>query len=330
MKMPEALQELVDSLLYEGYALYPYTPGATKNATPTPFGIVYPPAYAARLSSAHDHLELRCVLHAPADAMLAAEARFLVASGERHQASECRVRLDELPVGALAHGACGARASVAERVPRPDGPPLSVALCVRARTLGDDSYGICLRLENRTPAPGCRERRAALAQSLLSAHPLLCVNAGHFGSPLESGCASVNTYPVLAGEGDRAVLGATIALPDHPQIAPESRGSMFDSTEIEEALLLHVIALSDGEREQIERQDPAVREMVARAAAAGPADVIALHGRVTVKDPVAAAGGDCGAAGSPATARGRFSDAPPAEPEGLADPTRGEPAAEVD
>ena len=33
------------SLLYEGYALYPYTPGV-KNATPTPFGIVYPPAYA--------------------------------------------------------------------------------------------------------------------------------------------------------------------------------------------------------------------------------------------------------------------------------------------
>jgi len=36
------LERLVDSLLFEGYALYPYTPGATKNATPTPFGIVYP------------------------------------------------------------------------------------------------------------------------------------------------------------------------------------------------------------------------------------------------------------------------------------------------
>ena len=42
-----ALEELVRTLLYEGYALYPYTPGATKNATPTPFGIVYPPVYAA-------------------------------------------------------------------------------------------------------------------------------------------------------------------------------------------------------------------------------------------------------------------------------------------
>ena len=29
--------------MWEGYQLYPYTPEATKNATPTPFGIVYPP-----------------------------------------------------------------------------------------------------------------------------------------------------------------------------------------------------------------------------------------------------------------------------------------------
>ncbi len=45
--MAEALEQLIDSLLYEGYALYPYTAGATKNSTPTPFGIAYPPAYAA-------------------------------------------------------------------------------------------------------------------------------------------------------------------------------------------------------------------------------------------------------------------------------------------
>ena len=38
--MNAAVDRLVSSLLYEGYALYPYTPGATKNATPTPLGIV--------------------------------------------------------------------------------------------------------------------------------------------------------------------------------------------------------------------------------------------------------------------------------------------------
>ena len=52
------------------------------------------------------------------------------------------------------------------------------------------------------------------------------------------------------------MLGAAIVLPDHPQIAPESRGNLFDNTEIEEALVLHVQALSDEERAEIERAGP--------------------------------------------------------------------------
>jgi hypothetical protein len=98
-------------------------------------------------------------------------------------------------------------------------------------------------------------------------------------------CANVNTNPVLATPEDDAILGAAIILPDHPQIAPESRGSLFDSTEIEEALLLHVLALSDGEREELAGADPAVKAMIERAVAATPADIMALHGRVTVAEP---------------------------------------------
>jgi hypothetical protein len=95
----------------------------------------------------------------------------------------------------------------------------------------------------------------------------------------------VNTYPVLATPQDDVMLGAAIVLPDHPQIAPESRGDLFDGTEIEEALLLHLLALSDGERADIARQDPAVREMLERAVRTTPQDIVALHGRVTVTDP---------------------------------------------
>ena len=78
-------------------------------------------------------------------------------------------------------------------------------------------------------------------------------------------------------------------LPDHPQIAPESRGNLFDGTEIEEALLLHIHALSDEERADIERQDPTVKEMIDRAAAATAEDISALHGRVTLSPPTPSA-----------------------------------------
>src|SRR5688572_33024089 len=79
-----SVDELLESLLDEGYALYPYTPGATKNATPTPFGIVYPPAYAAALGSTYDRLELQCVVEGRGE--IGAEVRFLLPSGERHVA----------------------------------------------------------------------------------------------------------------------------------------------------------------------------------------------------------------------------------------------------
>jgi hypothetical protein len=308
----DSVEQLVESLLYEGYALYPYTPGTTKNATPTPFGIVYPPVYAATLTSTFDHLELRCVLEAPADAVLGAELRFLAASGERHQAAAHTITLTGAMLGALA-------VTPAERQTQvfcADAPALAVALSLGAESLEDGFHEVVLRVENRTLVSSGLDRAGALARSLLSTTPIVRVSGGRFVSALERPCESVNTFPVLVTFADDTIVGAAIVLPDHPQIAPESRGGLFDSTEIEEALLLHVLALSDNEREEIEQQDPAVREMVARAAAATPADIIALHGRVTLRDPDAP--------------RERESTTPPAPPPGLADPTTGEDAAEVD
>jgi hypothetical protein len=303
----EALEQLVDSLLWEGYALYPYTPTATKNATPTPFGIVYPPVYAAALASTYDHLELRCVLEAPPDAVLGAEVRFLAPGGQRHTAVERRLELTGAMVGALAHVPARRPASVSCGG---EGAPLSVEMTLETRELGEREYEVILRVANGTLVSSGLDRAGALGRSLLSTHPIVRVQGGRFLSPLERPCHSVNTFPVLASPADDVVLGAAIVLPDHPEIAPESHGGLFDSTEIEEALLLHVQVLSDAERAEIDQQDPAVREMIARAAAATPEQIVALHGRVTVRDP--------------------HTTEPPSEPPGLVDPRAGEEAAEVD
>ena len=133
------------------------------------------------------------------------------------------------------------------------------------------------------------DRAGALRSSLLSTHLVARAPGSRFASPVAPGptaaaavaaCDHVNIFPVLATAADDAVLGATIVLPDHPQIAPESHGDLFDATEIEEALLLHVLALSDAERAAIAEQDPAVRAMLARAEAAGPEEIARLRGRV--------------------------------------------------
>jgi hypothetical protein len=314
--MREALEQLIDSLVYEGYALYPYTPGAAKNATPTPFGILYPPTYAAALPSTFTHLELRCVLQAPLTARIGAEVRFLAASGERHVAGAQRVALAEVSAEALVRSRRGEELEA--EVIGQAGSRLLLRLGLSARELDPEIYELTLRVENRTPCAQSLDRAGALARSLLSTHPILFASDGRFVSPLERSCESVNTFPVLGSATDDAVIGAAIVLPDHPQIAPESRGGLFDSTEIEEALLLHVKALSDAEREEIECQDPVVREMVARAAAASPQEMLALHGRVTLRDPVGAG------------VRGPVTDSPPQEPPGLLDPQAGQEEADVD
>ncbi|HEY3864818.1 MAG TPA: hypothetical protein VGL54_01865 [Solirubrobacteraceae bacterium] len=263
------LERLVDSLLYEGYALYPYTPAAQKNATPTPFGIVYPPAYAERNPATFDRARLQCLARSAAGAKLRATVLFLRPSGERHEAQRHRVEVPETRLG--------------ERVSVPFDRG---RVTLRSEQAGEDGvWKVSCCVHNTSTVDPGPERAAALGESLISTHIVVRVS-GSFVSPLESeGCESVNTWPVLATAANDAILGAAIVLPDHPRLAPESLGNLFDNTEIEEALLLHVHALSDSERDQISAQDPAVRAMIERAAATTPKQMLALHGRMTLRDP---------------------------------------------
>ena len=78
-----------------------------------------------------------------------------------------------------------------------------------------------------------------MQSSLISTHAIARAPGSAFHAATDHPeLESVNTFPVLATPEDDTVLGATIVLPDHPQIAPESKGSLLDGTEVEEALLL--------------------------------------------------------------------------------------------
>ena len=292
--MHETAERLADSLLYEGYALYPYTPGATKNATPTPFGIVYPPAYAAAQPAAFDRAQIECVVLA--DEIEAAEievaAAFLQAAGSRHKAAERRVEagatLGELarePVeAAFAFEPSSAIGATTGSELEGAGEVISGTLRVSAELLGAGMARLTASISNTTPLPAAEaeriDRGAALQRSLLSTHLLAGVSPGRFASPIEdegaagAAVATVRERQHLAGArragDDSAVLGAAILLPDHPQIAAQSKANMFDNTEIEEALTLHVQTLSDAEREAIAADDPVVGEMIERVAETTP------------------------------------------------------------
>jgi hypothetical protein len=270
------LERLVDSLLFEGYALYPYTPGATKNATPTPFGIVYPADYARNETHAFERMQIQGIVDS-AESLVTGEVRFLQASGEKHRAVERRVNVGAAPnkVSFEFDEIEGFAELFVDRLP-------------------DGRGRVTLQVENTTALTedeATGDRKDALLKSMLSTHLLLRVENDKFVSPLErgddgvAGCCQVNTWPVLATPNDDSLLGPTIMLPEHPEIAPESVNDFFDGTEIEEALVLHIQALSDQEREEISAQDPKVREMLARADATTPQQLMDLHGRVRLEDP---------------------------------------------
>lgn len=278
-----SVEQLVDSLLYEGYALYPYTPGATKNATPTPHGIVYPPDYSAANPFAKDHLRAEVILEFAAAATVEGSVRFLQASGVGHQGVERGIALAPVALTDLFGDGIG------EEFRFEGEEELSGRVRMRAEQLDDGVARIRLCVHNTSDladAATC-DRPAALRASLLSTHVVIHAGGGRFISSVENegpraeavaACDNVNTWPVLASIENDTVLGASMFLPDHPRIAPESLGGLFDSTEIEEALLLHVQTLSDEERAEIE--DPKVREMIDRAKAASPEEMLALHGRL--------------------------------------------------
>jgi hypothetical protein len=284
------VEELAKSLLYEGYALYPYTTTNAKNSTPTPFGIVYPPKYAERLATTYDHLQIQCVLEYEPDATLEGIVMFLVPSGQDYRAGEQRVTIDYTPVEFF--------------VKEPAVIPFEVGdatvgiirgtVRMNVDVLSSGAARVTLRVDNQTEVPselvGELDRGRALLYSLISTHPMLRVRGGKFVSPLENkdpriaGCKNINSWPVLATEEDDAVLGAAIMLPEHPQIAPESKVNFFDNTEIEEALILHAQTLSDDMLAEIEQQEPAVKEMIARARNVSSEDLMKMHGRLEMRE----------------------------------------------
>ncbi|WP_042422834.1 hypothetical protein [Streptacidiphilus anmyonensis] len=143
-----------------------------------------------------------------------------------------------------------------------------------------------------SPGPGgAGDRDAALPHALLSAHLLLGLTAGSFVSmtdppewakALVAECRNERTWPVLAGVDGRAdvVLSSPIILEDHPRIAPESCGALYDSTEIDEILALRTATLTEQEKREARGTDERAAAVVDLADSLPPEIWERLHGAV--------------------------------------------------
>ncbi|GAB7029390.1 hypothetical protein AB0G35_28935 [Streptomyces sp. NPDC021749] len=160
-----------------------------------------------------------------------------------------------------------------------DGPYAALRLTATVENTGD-----------WTPS-GTADRTAALPHALIGAHLFLGLSAGRFLSltdPPEwaraavASCRNEHTWPVLAGEPGRAdvVLSSPIILEDHPAVAPESPGALYDALEIDEILALRTAALTDQEKREARGTDPRAADVIALADTMPPEVLDRLHGAV--------------------------------------------------
>jgi hypothetical protein len=166
--------------------------------------------------------------------------------------------------------------------------PLSAQLSVAAER-DEGPYPlvkVTVRIENTTPWAGpAGSRDDVMRRSLVAAHLLMAVDDGRFVSMLDppefaraavSSCANTGTFPVLIS--DDVVLSSPIILYDHPSVAPESQGDMFDATEIDEILALRVLTLTDDEKREARATDPRSAAIVDRCDQMSPDAFESLHG----------------------------------------------------
>jgi len=172
--------------------------------------------------------------------------------------------------------------------------PLTGMLRLSAQRLPGPYGALRLRveIENRTGPDGpLRRREDGLRQALIAAHALIHVPGGRFlsltdppewAAPYAATCVNTATWPVLAGPEDcrEVVLSSPVILYDHPQIAAESAGELFDSTEIDEILTLRTLALTDEEKREARATDPRAADLLDRLDDLPPEMLERMHGAI--------------------------------------------------
>src|SRR5262249_47214894 len=108
---------------------------------------------------------------------------------------------------------------------------------------------------------------------------------------LAAKCENIGVWPVLvgnaaAGEQD-TLLASPIILPDYPEIAPESPGSLFDSSEIDEILSLRILTLTDEEKREMRHVDAQARHILERTESLSGEQMLRMHGVMRAPHPVA-------------------------------------------
>jgi hypothetical protein len=154
-----------------------------------------------------------------------------------------------------------------------------------------------LTMAVRNAATPVDNKDDSIAVSLIGTHLVAEIINGDFVSLLEppasaasavARCRHHRCFPVLAGPPDdhALMLVSPIILYDHPEIAEQSEGALYDSTEIDEILTLRIITMTDEEKAVARATDPLAAQIIDRCDSMTPEAMLNLHG--VLRNPHAA------------------------------------------
>ena len=306
----DSVRKIADAVLYEGYILYPYRASAQKNRSRWQFGVVMAPGYAAADPSETSFTRAECVLEHSGQPAVRVLLRFLQVQRRTGDGDSSAAEIWDEAVEREVEVAADAAALFGDGVTQEftvEGgedreedvvrrrEPLAGLVSIRAAEVPGPWRAVKLqvRVENRTDLGSVPQRREdALPTSLIAAHTIITVDGGKFLSmtdppewarPAVAECRNEGGWPVLADPDGLVVLSSPIILYDHPELAEESAGELYDGTEIDEILTLRTLALSDDEKAEARATDPRAAALLDRVESMDPQVMARLHG--TLRSP---------------------------------------------
>jgi hydrogenase maturation protease len=311
---PAAIDKIVEAVLYEGYMLYPYRP-SVKNRQRWTFGGIYPPAWVQdNPGSDASRMQAEVLVRGNTQTVLRISVRCLHLMARWspeywQEAVERRIEIEPLGLAFLQGRPHQHQFSFPhDKQTDADGTvreqqAVSGWIEISSQPVAGDVWRVRAAAANETDlsADQCRDREEAVMRSLAATNIVLAIERGQFVSATDppeelrqaaAQCQNVGCWPVLLGQsGDAdAMLASPIILYDHPQLAPESPGNLFDGTEIDEILTLRILTMTDEEKRQAGATDERVRQMLARTESLARSQLSDLHGAIRGLRPVAPSG----------------------------------------
>lgn len=279
----EKIKKLADAILYEGYALFPYRKNALKNQKRFNFGVLSPKCWAEKQTNEYFFQQTEVLFTANENAKVTFQFRYLqLEENEDWQTAHEKIFENSVDVKEY---------QTSDFKIQNDGK-----ITLKTEKLDENLFKLTFKIENLAENTSFKNlsREEILPFSFVSAHTVFEIENGEFISVIEplkefkdysQMLDNINCFPVLVGDKNlrNCVLSAPIILYDFPETAENSFDNFFDGLEIDELMVMNLLALTDKEKEEIKNTDAKTRKILEKIEKVSAEDLLKLHAKMSFR-----------------------------------------------